>query len=113
MSAQFVYITCKDNDEAEKIGRELLENHLVACVNIMDGMRSMYWWEGEIHRDTETVLIAKTRQARVEAVVEKVKQIHSYECPCVVSLSVVGGNAEYLEWVLNETGFEGRKTELV
>ena len=108
MSAQFVYITCKDNEEAEHIGRQLLESRLVACVNILDGMRSMYRWEGEIRQDNETVLIAKTRQARVEAVVAKVKQIHSYDCPCVVSLSVVGGNTEFLEWVLNETGFESR-----
>ncbi len=111
MSAQFIYITCKDRAEAQSVGTHLLEDRLVACVNIIDGMQSMYWWEGQIQSSNEAILIAKTRQARVEAIINKVNQVHSYDCPCVVSLPVGDGNPKFLEWILEETQFQGRKTD--
>lgn len=98
-----VYITTRNRDEAMAIGRFLLENRLAACVNIIDGMQSLYWWEEEIQQDNETILIAKTREANLSSLVERVKALHSYQCPCVLALPIRGGNSDYLDWIRNET----------
>lgn len=103
MNPRFIYITTGSKDEARKIGRELVQQRLAACINILDGMNSMYWWEGEIQDDQEVVLIAKTREALVPSLIEKVKSLHSYACPCVVSLPITEGNAPYLRWIEEET----------
>ena len=99
----FVYITARDGDEARRIGRELVESRLAACVNIIDGMNSMYWWEGKVQDDREAVLIAKTREALVPELIAKVKALHSYTCPCVVALPVANGNPDFLKWIESET----------
>ncbi len=98
-----VYITTRDRDEAMRIGRVLVEDRLAACVNVVDGMHSLYWWEGEVQQDSETVLIAKTREFYFSALVERVKGMHSYECPCVLSLPILDGNPGYLDWIQSET----------
>jgi periplasmic divalent cation tolerance protein len=103
MNINSIYITAKDKEEARKIGRILVSERLAACVNILDGMNSMYWWDGKVQDDNEAVLIAKTRESLVSALIEKVKSVHSYSCPCVVSMPVVGGNIDYLRWVEKET----------
>ena len=103
MRANLVYITASDLQEARKIGRELVACRLAACVNIIDHMNSFYWWEGEIQDDREVVLIAKTKEPLVQELVEKVKSMHSYSCPCVVSLPVLNGNPEFLKWIESET----------
>ena len=76
---------------------------MAACVNIIDNMQSMYWWEGEIQDDREVILIAKTREPLVPELIEKVKSIHSYDCPCVVSLPISDGNKAFLKWIEDET----------
>ncbi len=98
-----VYMTASDMDEARRIGRALVEARLAACVNILEGMRSIYWWQGEVAEDGEVVIIAKTRQALVAPLTEKVKALHSYSCPCVVALPISAGNAEFLHWLDAET----------
>jgi len=102
MKVNLIYITAKDKAEARKIGSELLESKLAACVNIIDNMNSMYVWEGKIQDDKEVILIAKTIEARVPLLIEKVKTLHSYDCPCIVSIPVSDGNDEFLEWIANE-----------
>ena len=102
MELRFVYITTQNAEEARRIGRALVEERLAACVNILDGMNSIYWWEGEIQDDRETVLIAKTREALLPALIERVKALHSYSCPCVVALPILAGNPEYLAWLREE-----------
>ena len=102
MKVNLIYITAKDKAEARKIGSELLESKLAACVNIIDNMNSMYVWEGKIQDDKEAILIAKTTEARVPLLIEKVKTLHSYDCPCIVSIPVSGGNREFLDWIANE-----------
>lgn len=101
--ARLIYITTDGPAEAKRIGRALVEARLAACVNILDPMISMYWWEGEVTDGRETVLIAKTAQARVEALTEKVRELHSYSCPCVVVLPVTGGNPGFIDWIGTET----------
>jgi periplasmic divalent cation tolerance protein len=97
-----VYITVGNKTEALSIGNELVTQRIAACVNIIDQMNSIYRWEGELHYDKEVVMIAKTTESRLSELVEMVKANHSYECPCIVSMPVTGGNPAFLEWVINE-----------
>jgi len=98
-----VYITARDKSEARKIGRELVRSRLVACVNIINNMNSIYWWGGKLQDDHESIIIAKTMKSLVPGVIKKVRSIHSYACPCVISVPVLGGSSEYIEWVKRET----------
>lgn len=103
MSVSFVYVTASSPDEALRIGRALVEERLVACVNILDGLRSLYWWDGAVQDAREACFIAKTRSELAERVVARVRQLHSYEVPCVVVLPVADGNPDFLDWVAAET----------
>lgn len=103
MKATFIYITAGSMDEAKKIGRALISKRLAACVNIIDNMHSMYWWEDEIQDDREVILIAKTKESVVPELIEKVKSMHSYDCPCIVSLPILDGNKAFLEWIAQQT----------
>ncbi len=103
MELRLVYMTAGSHEEARKIGAALVEERLAACANVLDGMTSLYWWEGRVQDETETVLIAKTRAELLPLLTERVKALHSYECPCVVAVPLVGGNADYLDWLAAET----------
>jgi len=103
MSAVLVYMTAKDRQEAERVGQALIESRLAACVNIIDGMQSMFLWQEAVQQDQETVLIAKTKVGLVSELTRKVKAVHSYDCPCVVALPVIDGNPEFLDWIQEET----------
>jgi periplasmic divalent cation tolerance protein len=103
MGKCLVYITASGPEEARRIGRALVTARLAACANVFGGISSIYWWEGEVQEDVETALIVKTREALVPAISEKVREIHSYDCPCVVALPVGGGNPAFLEWIESET----------
>ncbi|HBQ60967.1 MAG TPA: divalent-cation tolerance protein CutA [Balneolaceae bacterium] len=100
-----LYVTTSDHAEAQKIGRSLLEENLAACVNIIDGMTSMYKWKGEIQEDKECILIVKTHYSRVQRVTRLIKEMHSYEVPAVLSLTITEdeGNVEYLDWLEKES----------
>ena len=102
MKINFIYMTVGNHDEARKIGKELVTSRLAACVNILDNMKSFYMWEGEIQDDTEVVMIAKTTEDRLPELVEKVKSMHSYDCPCIVSLQVLNGYQPFLDWIAEE-----------
>ena len=103
METRLIYITASGMDEAQTVGRALVSERLAACVNIIENMRSMYWWEGEIQEDREVVLLAKTRESLVERLVGRVKELHSYDVPCVVSLPILKGNRAFLDWIVEET----------
>ena len=103
MGQRFVYMTAGSPEAAARIGKALVEARLAACVNLIEGMRSIYWWEGEVQEARETVLIAKTRDTLVEALTEKVRALHDYDCPCVVALPIEGGNRAFLDWIDAET----------
>ena len=98
----FVYITTADSDEAYRIGETIVEERLAACVNIFDGIKSVYHWEGKICKDSESVLVAKTDKKSMEQLIYRVKELHSYSCPCIVALPVIGGNKQYLSWIQQE-----------
>ena len=76
---------------------------MAACVNIIDNMNSLYMWEGALQDDSEVIVIAKTTEQRIPALIDKVKAQHSYECPCVLSIPIESGNPEFLAWIRNET----------
>lgn len=96
-----VYITTKNKAEAKKIGKILVFSRLAACVNIIDKMNSIYWWNNKIEESKEAILIAKTSNFLFGKLVKKVKSIHSYSCPCIVALPIINGNKEYLKWIGN------------
>ena len=99
----FVYTTYPSLVEAERIGKAVLEQRLAACVNILPGMISHYWWQGAIERGEEVVMIIKTRASLAEAVRAAVKELHSYTTPAILVLPVEGGEAGYLDWMMKET----------
>ncbi len=107
MPASFVYVTVSSREEANQIGRALVTERLVACVNIFDGMQSLYWWNDRVESADEVVLLGKTRPERVDAVTERIKALHSYECPCVVTWQVDAGNPDYMAWIHQETSQPG------
>jgi periplasmic divalent cation tolerance protein len=102
MPINFIYMTVGNKEEARKIGKELVTARLAACVNILDQMNSFYMWDGELQDDTEVIMLAKTTADRVPDLIEKVKSLHSYDCPCIVSLPVVDGHQPFLEWIAEE-----------
>ncbi len=99
MALKLVYMTAGSLEEARHIGETLVTEKLAACVNILDAMQSLYEWEGALQRDTETVMIAKTAEARLPELVERVKALHSYEVPCIVAFDIDGGHADFLRWI--------------
>jgi periplasmic divalent cation tolerance protein len=98
-----IYTTFPSTESADAAGGGLVESGLAACVNIIAGMTSIYRWEGKIARDSETVMIVKTRDSLAEAVMGKVKELHPYDTPAFLVVPVVGGSAEYIGWLLQET----------
>ena len=101
--AVFVYTTYPSLVEAERIGKAVLEKRLAACVNILPGMISHYWWQGKIERGEEVVMIIKTRASLAEAVQAAVKELHAYDTPAILVLPIEGGEAGYLDWLMTET----------
>ena len=81
-----------------------MESRLAACVNILDNMQSIYRWEEKIQEDSEVVLIAKTTESLVSQLIDKVKSMHSYDCPCIVSLPVQDGYPPFLDWIKMNAG---------
>ena len=97
-------MTCPNQETATQIARQLLERRLVACVNLIPQVTSLYWWEGKIQQDAEVLLIAKTTQAHVDELVEVVPRLHPYEVPELLVLPVEAGWPAYLQWVADSTG---------
>ena len=98
-----VYVTASGEEEAEKIGRALLENELAACVNIVKNVRSIYRWQGKIEDEAEAMMIVKTRRQHFGRIEEAVKKLHSYSVPEIIALPVVEGPTDYLAWLREET----------
>jgi periplasmic divalent cation tolerance protein len=96
-----IYSTAPPQDAA-KMARALVEQHLVACVNIVH-VNSYYTWKGEFCADNEHLLIAKTRVEKADEVIRAIKGMHPYEVPEIIALPVIAGHAPYLAWVHKET----------
>ena len=98
-----IYSTTGNIEEARKIAKILVEEKLVACVNIIPKIESIYRWQGSIEEDDECVLLAKTTDKNVDKTIQRIKELHSYDVPDVVALPVGNGLKEYLNWVESET----------
>ncbi len=101
---RLVYITTKNHKEALTIGKKIVEEQLAACANVIDGMDSVYRWKGKIVSDKEAILILKTTYGNVSKLTKRVKELHSYEVPCIISINLAEqeGNAAYLDWIRSE-----------
>jgi periplasmic divalent cation tolerance protein len=98
-----VYVTASDPAEARRIARVVVEERLAACANILAPMTSIYWWEGAVQESSEAVLILKTTSDRVAALTARVKELHSYDVPCIEAWPVAAGLPAFLDWVGRET----------
>ena len=97
-----IYITAKDEAEAGKISKALVEEKLAACVN-MHPIKSVYRWQGQIEQDNEVAMFVKTRAALADEVIRRVKELHSYDVPCIVCYRIEKGNSDYLKWIEEST----------
>ena len=98
-----IYVTTGSKKEALNIGRALIEARLAACANVIGNVTSIFRWQGEIEEEAEAVLILKTRLDLVDEATAKIKDLHSYDCPCVLSYAIAGGNPDFLNWIVKET----------
>jgi periplasmic divalent cation tolerance protein len=98
-----VYTTWPSIVEAERAGRQILEQRLAACVNILPGMISHYWWQGTIERAGEVVMIVKTRASLAEPVAAAVRETHSYDTPAIMMLPVESLDPAYHQWIVQES----------
>ncbi len=103
MDAILIYMTCRDESEAETIVRRLLEDRLIACANISGAQRSFYHWQGAIESNAETIVIMKSRAELLEQIRAKVVALHSYDCPCLLAIPIVAGHEPFLRWLEEET----------
>ncbi|VGO15349.1 Divalent-cation tolerance protein CutA [Pontiella desulfatans] len=103
MEAYFVYVTTKDGDEARAIAKAVVEERLAACANILGGIQSVYRWEGKLCEDSEVALVLKTSHPRKAQLIDRVKQLHSYEVPCILCLPIADGNPGFIRWIEGQT----------
>ncbi|RLI64927.1 MAG: divalent-cation tolerance protein CutA [Candidatus Asgardarchaeum californiense] len=89
--------------EARKIAKILVGEKFVACVNIIPNVESIYRWQGNIEEDNECVILAKTNESNIDKTIKRIKELHSYDVPDIVSFPITKGLKEYLNWVKDET----------
>jgi periplasmic divalent cation tolerance protein len=94
-----VWITAANEKEANDIASSLIEDKLAACVNIIKGVQSLFWWDGKVDNAQEVLLTAKTSQERFDQLARRVKELHSYDVPEIIALPIVKGSEDYLKWI--------------
>ncbi len=99
-----ILCTCPDPATAERIAETVVGERLAACVNIVPGLTSIYRWEGQMQRDSELLLLIKTRQAVYPLLEARIRELHPYQVPEIVALSIRAGSAAYLDWIADHTG---------
>jgi periplasmic divalent cation tolerance protein len=104
-----VYVTAQNLAEAGRLARAAVEERLAACANILGAVQSIYWWDGEVQESGEAALILKTRSDLAEALAARLKELHSYEVPCIAVFPISGGNSSFLDWIKKETSTSAGK----
>ena len=94
-----ILVTASNKEEAREIASGLIEARLAACVNIIDAIESVFWWQGKVDRGKEVLLVIKTKKALIKKLIKKVKSLHSYEVPEIIALPIIDGSKEYLRWI--------------
>jgi periplasmic divalent cation tolerance protein len=102
--ARVALVTVPDAEAGVRIGRTLVDERIIACVNVVAGITSVYRWEGEVQQDSEVLLILKLHASRVPELLRRVPELHPYDLPEVLVLDVVTGFEPYLNWVARESG---------
>lgn len=97
------FVTCASQEEAERIGEALVTEKLAACVSIVPGVTSIYFWQGKLCKETERLLLIKSRAARSDAMSARIRALHSYTVPEIVNVRIAAGNPAYLNWVREAT----------
>lgn len=103
-AVRVVLVTAPNAETGEFLARELVEERLAACGNVIPGLVSVYWWEGEVQRDDEVLVIFKTRRDRVEKLRSRLTELHPYEVPEFLALPVERAHEAYARWVAAECG---------
>ncbi len=101
--AVVIFVTTSSSAEAEKIGRALVEEKLVACVNIIPQVRSIYRWQGKICDEPEALMVLKTRSGQIQKIIKRVRSLHSYTVPEIIVLPILAGSKDYLRWIYEVT----------
>src|SRR4051794_28381276 len=91
--------TCANEEEAERMARALLADHLAACVNVLPGARSFYRWKGQVEDATECLLVIKSSRQLFGRLRDAIEKVHSYEVPEIVALPIIDGAPNYLKWI--------------
>ena len=97
------FVTAKDVEEAQKIAEGLVQDRLVACVNVVKDIKSVFWWEGNVDKSDEVLLILKSQKSLLKKIIKKVKELHSYQLPEIIALPIIDGSKDYLKWVGEST----------
>jgi periplasmic divalent cation tolerance protein len=104
-----VLMTAANREEAARLAEMMVAAHLAACVQILPEIESVYRWQGEIERQKEVLVIAKSTKSRFEELEREVRAIHSYDTPEIVALSLVAGSPPYLEWLTSSVNADAEK----
>lgn len=101
--ARIAFCTAKDEPSARQLARGLLDARIVACVNLLPAMESIYWWQGKIESSAEVLMMMKTAADRIDELKDFIAAHHGYDTPELVVIAVEDGLAPYLAWLENET----------
>ncbi len=107
--ARIVVMTARDEEEANRIARALVDERLAACVNVIGPVRSIYRWRDAVEDEREYLLLAKTRARLYASLERRVKELHSYEVPEVIAIAPASGSTRYFEWLMESTAGESKK----
>jgi periplasmic divalent cation tolerance protein len=102
-----VFVTAANPEEAAKISESAVKSRQAACATTFPVVRSVYWWEGKLLNDQESVVMLKTTSERFEALQKTIRAVHSYKVPEIIAVPVTNGLPQYLEWVQAETAMPG------
>ena len=103
MTEYLVVFVTAPAEEAVTLAKTLVDERLVACVNIVPGLRSIYWWQGKVEDEPEVLCIMKTRTTLFDALRDRVRELHSYEVEEIIALPILAGNLPYLDWIKENT----------
>jgi periplasmic divalent cation tolerance protein len=103
MKAVLVYVTAPSREEALRIGRTVVSESLAACANVLDGMTSIFRWNGDVQQESEALLLLKTRAELALQVVHRVQEVHPYDVPAITVLPIVAGSTLFMSWIEEET----------
>ena len=99
MKETLTLTTCRDVRQARRLARALVVERLAACVNVLPGVASVYRWKGKVEEGREVLLLIKSTSARAKRLEARVRELHSYELPEILTLKIEGGSAAYLRWI--------------